>query len=79
MRAGKPTSAARMTERKCGACIWTTQMPCEIQRLPGACLGTRADPKHGGKLKIGITSLREGTEEAECLFNESTVGRGIYL
>lgn len=55
--------------------LWGTKM---AQGLIGnRSLG--ADPKPGGKLKSRTISIHEENEEAECLFNESAVGKGIYL
>lgn len=82
MRAGKPTSTVRKDRKKAQACVldhadplWGTKMAQGLLRNKS--LG--AAPKPGGKSKSRTISIHEENEEAECLFNESAIGKGIYL
>lgn len=55
--------------------LWGTKMAQGL--LGNKSLG--ADPRPGGTLKSRTIPVQEENEEAECLFNESAVGKGIYL
>lgn len=73
----------RTMEEKEQACMsWTKLTPCEIQRWLRACLGTIRlvwTPKLEGNWRAEQFPIHGENEEAEDLFNESAVGKGIYL
>ena len=60
----------------------TKLTPCEIQRWLGACLGTVYmvwTPNLEKNWRAEQFPIHEDNKEAEYLFNESAVGKGIYL
>lgn len=73
----------RTMEKKEQACMsWTKLTPFEIQRWLRACLGTILlvwTPKLEGDWRAEQFLIHGENEEAEHLFNESAVGKGIYL
>ena len=73
----------RTMEKKAQACMsWTKLTPCETQRWLRACLGTIRlvwTPKLEGNWRAEQFPIHGENEEAEDLFNESAVGKGIYL